>query len=397
MQWRTNLWFLCAGTFIGNISFTMIVPFLPLYLTELGLQENVSLWSGFIISIAFLTYALMAPVWGSLADRYGKRVMLLRSGLGVTISIVLMGFAANHWQLFFLRGLHGLLSGFIPAAVMMVASNTPQAEMGYALGMVNSFIAIGSITGPFFGGLFLQFVNLRGIFFIAAGLLGLATVLAVAGTKEKVSKQTEKMSVRKDLAMVMRNRSLVVYFFCLGMVYIALTMLQPTLPLFIAELSPDNSEMATGVVYSIIGISMAIGSFYIGRIRNISYILVLLYGLVLCGVFSILQGLTYSVLLLGAERFLFGFANAAVNVSANVLITECTDESMRGRVFGTLNGWTAIGAVFGPLIGGGLGERFGNASSFYGSALVLFIAALAVWRLYRGKTDSKSKTCEEGL
>lgn len=391
MQWKKNLWFLSIGTFIGNIAFSMSMPFIPLYLTELGLRENVSLWSGFVVSASAITYALMAPVWGSLADRYGKRLMLLRSGVGIAVAYILTGFAANHWQLLFLRALNGVLSGFIPAAIMLVATNTPQAEMGYGLGIINSFIAIGSITGPFFGGLFLQVVDMRGIFFISAGLLCVATALAVMGTKEKVMKQAEKTSIRKDLKVVMGDRNLLVYFFCLGALYIALTMVQPTLPLLIAELSPENSKMTTGIVYSVIGISMAIGSFYIGRIRNVSYIMLLLFGLVICGALSIIQGLTYSVILLGLERFLFGFSNAAVNVSTNVLITECTETSMRGRVFGVLNGLTAIGMFIGPLIGGALGERFGNASPFFGSALVLFIAVIAVWR-YRLKDNQTEKT-----
>ena len=152
MQWRRNLWFLSVAVFIANLSFTMNMPFLPRFLEELGVGRNLSLWSGIMISINFLTYAIMAPLWGSLADRHGKRVMFWRSGFGIALTYVLMGIAANHWQLLVFRGLNGLLSGFIPTAIMLVASNTPEEDMGYALGIINTFIALGGIMGPFIGG-----------------------------------------------------------------------------------------------------------------------------------------------------------------------------------------------------------------------------------------------------
>jgi len=131
-------------------------------------------------------------------------------------------------------------------------------------------------------------------------------------------------------------------------------------------------------------------------LRRVSYQVILLYGLIMCAVFSIAQGLTYSVTYLGIERFLFGFANAAVNVSGNVLITQCASEEMRGRVFGALNGLTALGAVFGPLLGGFLGERFGTASSFHGSAVMFVLAGFAVWSI-RKRTAKINITNNEGV
>ncbi len=396
MQWRRNLWFLSIAVFIANLSFTLNMPFLPRFLQELGVGRNLSLWSGIMISVNFLTYAIMAPIWGSLADRYGKRVMFWRSGFGIALTYVLMGIAANHWQLFVFRALNGFLSGFIPSAIMLVASNTSEEDMGYALGIINTFIALGGIMGPFIGGAMVQYLGLRMIFHVSAVLLCIASALAVFGTKERIIKQAVKTNLWQDLKSIMGNKSLKVYFFCMVMLQAATFMIQPILPIRIAELTRENVEMITGIIFSVIGISLAIGSPLVCKIKRANYVTILLFGLFLCAALSVVQGLTYSVFFLGVQRFLFGFANAAVNVSGNVLITQCAGEEMRGRVFGTLNGLTAFGAVLGPLLGGFLGEHFGTASSFHGSAVLFILAGYAVWRIRDRAVEvlkSKVETC----
>lgn len=379
MNWKRNLWVLAIGTFIANISFTLIVPFLPRYLVELGLKENYSMWSGFIFSINFLTLSIMAPIWGSLADRYGKRVMLLRSGVGIAFSYALMGFARNHWHLLFLRGLNGIFAGFIPASIMLIATNTPEDKMGYALGMLNTSIALGSIMGPFVGGTLVKYFGVRLVLFIASGFLLAAAVLAVMGTKEKIEKQKVRTSVVQDIKIIVGNKSLQLFFSCMVILQLTNYMVQPVLPLRIAELIGNNVEIVTGIVFSVMGISLALGSPMICRITGVSYQNILFTGLVVLGLLNVVQGFTDSIWALGVERFLYGFAVASINVSGNVLITKCANQEMRGRVFGILNSFTATGAVFGPLIGGFLGETMGNASVFHGSAFFFLIAAGMVW------------------
>jgi len=383
VNWQKNLWFLCAATFIANVAFTLYIPFLPTFLLELGLQENISFWSGIMVSVTFCTYALMAPVWGALADRRGKRVMLVRSGFGIAVTFMLMGLAANHWQLLLLRAANGLLSGFIPSAIMLVATNTPETHMGYALGMLNTFIAIGSIMGPFIGGALVKYMGVRQAMFATGAMLLVAAALAVFGTKERIVANQEKTSVLQDVTIVLKNRSLQLYFFCLVMLQMAAFAIQPTLPLRIAEICNEDVELYTGIIFSAIGISLAIGSPLVSRITKLSYRGILFLGLASGVVLNVLQGFTSSLLLLIGERFLYGFAHAAVNVSGNVLITMSASEEMRGRVFGVLNSFIALGGMLGPLLGGMLGETFGNASAFHGSAIFLFMAMVMLVLSYR--------------
>jgi len=383
VQWRKNLWFLSIGAFINNIGFTAVLPFFPAFLVEMGLKENISMWSGLIISVNFLAAGLMSPVWGSFADRYGKRIMLARSGFGMVVTYILIAMATNHWQLLIYRTLNGLLAGFIAASIMLVVSTTPQERMGYALGIINTFIAAGSILGPFFGGTLVQYLGIRPTMFAAAGVLLAGTVLGYYGTKEKVVKQIKKTTLLEDLGLVLKNRGLRVYFLAITVLQITTFMIVPTLPLHVAELTSHNTELLTGILFSVVGISMAIGSAQIYRINKLSNSAILLASLLLCGILSVLQGLTSSLLILGLTRFFFGFVYAGVNVSGNVLITQCSGEEMRGRVFGILNSFTYFGAVIGPLLGGFMGQQLGNASAFHGSALFFFVAAGVFWYYQR--------------
>lgn len=376
MHWRQNLRILCFGVFIANISFTFTIPFMPDLLKEIGVKDNLSLWTGVMIAASFLSSALMAPIWGALADRYGKRIMLARSGFGMVVTFCLMALCSNIWQLLFIRALNGMLSGFIPASTMLVVSNTPEEEMAYALGFLNTFTAVGGIMGPIVAGFLLQLAGIRTVIFIATGLLLMATLLSFFGTKEKIVPQKARTTIVEDLTIVLQNKFLRMYIFCLVMLQLGSHLITPTLPLRVAELTTVKPELITGIIFSITGVSLAIGSPLICRIKKLDYFFLLLLGLFLSGGVSVMMGLTSSLVLLGIERFLFGFTCSLVNVSGNVLVTHHSPEEMRGRVFGILNSFVALGMFAGPLIGGFIGEHFNYASAFQGSAFFFILAAV---------------------
>ncbi|MDD4146125.1 MAG: MFS transporter [Clostridia bacterium] len=380
IQWRRNLWIISLGAFIANISFTFVLPFMPDLLVELGVKENLSFWAGVMIAVNFFTKAVMAPVWGSLADRYGKKLMLARSGFGMVITFFLMGICTSPLQLFIIRALNGICSGFITAGMMLIVSNTPEGDMPFAVGILNTFTAVGGITGPIMAGILLQFLNIKMVIFVAAGLLFLATVLALWGTKEKIIPLKKRTTIFQDMKVVLKDETLRVYIFCLVMLNLGTQLITPTLPLRVAELTTSKPELFTGILFSITGVSLAIGSPFVCRIRRFSYPVILLLGLMLSGIFNVTMGLTASLLLLGIERFLLGFTNSLINVSGNVLVTSNSNPEMRGRVFGILHCFVAIGMGMGPLIGGFIGEQINYGSAFYGSAFFFFLAAVAVYQ-----------------
>mgnify|MGYP000940653459 CR=1 FL=1 len=380
MNWRRNLVILSMAVFLAAIAFSLYAPFLPMFLQELGLKDNLSGWSGMMQSVNSLTYALMAPIWGMLADRHGKRVMFMRSGFGIALTYVLMAVSQNHYQVFAWRALNGLLSGFIPSAILLVATNTPEMHLGFALGMIQTANSIGTIMGPMIGGISANLLGVRSTLFASAAVLALAAVCAFYGTREEIRPQKRKSALLADMRQViMSNGALRIIMISQLLINTALMIIQPTLPLFVGEIVTTNVAMYTGVIFSIIGVSTALGAPLFGKIKNLNYRGLYVLGIGSGAILSVVQGLTRSVWLLSGERFVFGFANAAMLVGGNVLLTQYSEPEDRGRIFGVYNGISALGSVAGPLLGGFLGDSLGLASPFYGSAILLLVAGWFVW------------------
>lgn len=372
--WRQNTAVLSAGAFIAAAAFSMVAAFLPMFLKDLGLRQGVSLWAGLIFAVTSLTSAIMAPIWGALADRYGKRVMLIRSGTGLAVSYLLMGLAQDHFQLFLLRAIAGILSGFIPASIMLVATNTPEKRLPTALGAIQTASAVGAITGPLIGGGLAQGFGLRGAFLASAVFLLAATIISATMTKERVIKSTDKLSIIGGIREAWSSSSLRRMLTALFLVQAGVMVVQPTLPLFIASMTTANVPLITGIVFSIVGVATAIGAPLAGRqVARHGAERVFTRGLWLGAGLAGIQAAAFTVWDLTAMRFLFGFANAAVGISGNVLVATASGHESRGRNFGLLNGMTSLGAVLGPIIGGLIGEHLGLRFSFLASSLLLVV------------------------
>jgi len=380
VNWQKNLWALSLSMFIGNIGFNMIIPFFPVFLEEVGKKENIPIWTGILVSVTFLVAGLVAPVWGSLADRYGKRIMLARSGYGLALLSALISLSTSEWHLLGFRVLFGLLGGLIPTAIMLTVSNTPQEHMGFALGVINTFIAVGNIMGPFVGGAMVEFAGVRNNFLVSAAVIFIATTIALIFTSEKINRQAEKTTILQDVRLVLQNRFLLRVFCSMVVLQASNFLFVAVLPLRVGELTASGTQLTTGTLFSLTGFALALGSFIFGRVKA-DYLRMLLAGLLISGGLCILQGLAFSVFTIGVLRLFFGFANAAVSVGGNVLITELSKPETRGRVFGVLNAFTSFGAVIGPLAGGMMSERLGTSSAFHGCAAMFVCAALVVWNL----------------
>lgn len=373
-QWQRNLYLISLGVFVASIAFSIITPFLPIFLMQLGLKSNTSLWSGLVFSINSLAFGIMAPIWGSISDRYGKKPMMARAGLGMGLTYFLMAMVHNHIQLFVLRGINGLLSGYIPAAITLVAASSRPENLNYSLGIVQAASAIGNITGPLVGGITAKLLGIRGSMVFTGILLCIAAILPFAAKVKEEFVPKPKTSILKDIAATFQNRQLVILYTVWLLIQAALMAVFPTLPLLIGSISKQNAELYTGIIFSIVGVSTALGAPLVGRIRNYSTVNIFRWSLLACGALTALQGLATSIFALGALRFLFGFFNSAVTVAGNVLIAKSSDQNNQGSSFGMLNSIMSIGLVSGPIIGGYLGDHLGLSYSFFGGAVLLLAA-----------------------
>ena len=179
VDWRRNLAALWLAEFTAILGFSFAFPFLPLFLhRELHIPNGpeLSFWTGVAASATGFALALTSPIWGRLADRYGRKTMLIRAMIGGGISVGLMGLSQSALQLTVLRGIQGASSGTVAAATALVATETPAAHLAWGLGILSSAISLGSAVGPAAGGLATSFIGLRAIFLAGGAMLLLAAI-----------------------------------------------------------------------------------------------------------------------------------------------------------------------------------------------------------------------------
>ena len=143
------VWILTIGMSLLAICYTMIIPFLPVYLLELGVeQEHLALWSGLSFSISFFISAVMAPIWGRLADQHGKKLMAIRAGILIGVSYLWGAFVQDEYQFLLVRAFQGFANGFMPAAMTMVSLSVPKERVGTAMGIFQMGLVLGNTVGP---------------------------------------------------------------------------------------------------------------------------------------------------------------------------------------------------------------------------------------------------------
>jgi DHA1 family multidrug resistance protein-like MFS transporter len=224
------------------------MPFLPLYVEQLGVTGHsaLNMWSGLVFSITFLFSAIASPFWGGLADRKGRKIMLLRSALGMSIIMVLMGLAQNVWQLLILRALLGLLGGFVPNANALIATQIPRQKSGWALGTLSTGAVSGALLGPLAGGFMADLYGLRPVFFITAAVLFICFVVTLICIRENFSPVAKKeMLHARQVIGALKNPKLVLSLFVTTMIIqVATGSIAPILTLYVRELAGNVSNIA---------------------------------------------------------------------------------------------------------------------------------------------------------
>ena len=183
---RLSFAVLLVSQLLATTAFMFVVPFMPLYVQQLGVQEaeNAAAWAGFINGASGATMALVAPLWGRLSDRLGRKLMLLRATLTAAVVVGSMGFVSSPWQLLGLRLLQGTLTGTVPAATALVASTAPRERAGWRLGTLQTVIFIAAGVGPALGGVSADLAGIRTSFFVASALLATSGALVLLGVTE---------------------------------------------------------------------------------------------------------------------------------------------------------------------------------------------------------------------
>lgn len=390
-SWKVNLISVWFGCFFTGLAISQILPFLPLYVAQLGVtsHEALSMWSGLTFSITFLVSAIVSPMWGSLADRKGRKLMLLRASLGMAIAILLQAFATNVWQLLLLRGVMGLTSGYIPNAMALVASQVPRERSGWALSTLSTAQISGVIGGPLMGGFLADNLGLRTVFIITAMLLMVSFLVTLflikEGGRPKV-KKGERLS-GKAVFSTLPYPALVISLFVTTMVIqLCNGSIGPILALFVQSLSPDTANIAflSGLIAAVPGVSALLSAPRLGKLGDrIGTSRILLATLACAIVLFFAMSFVTSPLQLGILRFLLGFADGAMLPAVQTLLLKYSSEQVTGRIFGYNQSFMYLGNVAGPLMGASVSAMAGFRWVFAATAVVVLINLIQLARAFR--------------
>jgi DHA1 family multidrug resistance protein-like MFS transporter len=410
--WQRNLAVLWLGELIAISGFSITLPFLPYYVQELGITrvDQVAFWVGVVSSSQAVTMALIAPLWGSLADRYGRKIMVERAMFGGAVVIGAMGFTRNVYQLVVLRAIQGTLTGTVPAATTLVASSTPPARRGYALGLLQMSIYLGNSLGPWLGGLIADHLGYRATFWVTGALLFLAGVLVAVGVREAfTSPEGEEDSVAgtegasgarrrprlwDGLLLVLRTRALLGVFGIRVLMNTAANVVGPVMALYIQSLAAPGVRIAslTGTITGLASATSAGAAIVLGRVgdrlgpRRV---------LLACGAAAgLLYGLqawaqtTTHVLLL---RVIAGVALGGILASLSALLAALAPKGRYGAVYGVDTSMMAVANAIAPMLGAALTAGWGLSSVYLGSAVLYAVSTTAVAALIPARSSPSAK------
>jgi MFS transporter, DHA1 family, multidrug resistance protein len=400
ISWKKNLYIIWFAQLIAMIGMSMVIPFLPLFVKELGVTEPDSLkrWSGLVMSGVFMTAVFATPVWGWLGDRFGKKSMVLRAILGLAISQFLIGLSQDVVQLFIFRMVQGALSGFIAASLALVSSNTPKEKSGYAIGLLASSTAAGNFLGPIVGGVLADAFGFRYVFFITSGLCLISGILIFFLVKEIDKSTSKKNNVWDNYRYVFRNDEVKYSMIILILSAAAISMVQPMFALFIESKVGTVTYLATisGTIFSVLGIFQVIASPWWGKrndkgkhYKNLSF------ALLGAGVGYALHVVITIVWFLIPIRALLGFSLGGVLPSLYTFINKNTPVERKGGVMGIASSFTLFGNLLGPLSSGYIASYTSIDFIFILSGIILAIGSLFVYLKFRKKPQEISQPIDD--
>ena len=357
-----NVWIITISMTILAVCYTMIIPFLPIYLLELGVsKDDVALWSGLVFGITFLIAGIMAPIWGKIADNKGKKRMALRAGFAIAVSYFLIGLVTDQYQLLLGRAFVGFANGFYPAAMTMVSLSVDEKRVGRALGIFQMGLILGNVIGPFLGGAVESVVGMRPVFYVSGIAVFIATLAVLFFVKEPriASKKIEdttatkqKTSLREDFKAVSEKPVLVRLLWIFFFMQCAIMMLQPILALYVGDMqgTMEGAAIISGSILSIGGLAGALTTNLWVRIgERRGYFQTISYCMISSGIVLLLQSLPVGIWWFGILQVLIGSCIVGINPSLSAAVTLNTEPGFRGRMFGMTTTAQQFGSMVGPV------------------------------------------------
>ncbi|MBY6051887.1 MFS transporter [Cytobacillus firmus] len=382
-QTKRNLMIMWFANFFVAGSMTMVLPFISLYIESFGDHSPtyVQHWSGWTFAITFVTAFLFSPVWGRIGDLFGRRKILILSGIGMGISIFLMGYVTNVWQLFFLRLFTGIFTGFIGMSQAFISTQTPKEIAGRVMGTLQTGSITGSLMGPLLGGVLADLFGFSDTFKWTSIAIFVSAFL-VFFTKEHRT-QTQKgektrYSSKAVIQHIISNPILLTVMLISTLVQIAHFSIQPILSLYVSELhGPENLAFFAGIAFSAAGLGNLLMARQWGKIGDqYGYIKTLVVLLFLAGVFYLPGGFVSNMWQLVLVRFALGVTIGGIIPVRIAYIRQEAPVAMQGEVLGYNTSLRFFGNIIGPVIGGMISGYLGFSAVFVVTSLLLILSGL---------------------
>lgn len=395
IDWKKNLYIAWVGCFFTGASFSLVMPFIPIYIEQLGAApDKIEFYSGLSISITAFSAAIFSPIWGNLADRRGRKLMMIRAAAGMTITMGSLAFVPNVFWLLVMRFFNGVLAGYIPNATAMIASQAPREKNGWALGTLATGAVAGNLIGPSLGGILAETVGIQNVFIVTGVILLINTILTIFFVKEDFQPVLKKnmLSTKEVFKLVKQPYILIGLFITTLILQIGITSISPILTLYIRQLGGDmdNILFVSGLIVSVAGVSTFISSPVLGKIGDrIGNQRVLFSGLILSFLCVLPMAFVQTPFQLGLLRFAMGFSTGALMPSINTLISKLTPTEGVSRIFSFNNMFTNFGQVVGPLVGSTVANGFGYSAVFVATSLLILSNIILTFFNFKGELSFK--------
>jgi DHA1 family multidrug resistance protein-like MFS transporter len=393
MEWRSKLWLMVSVQAFSNAAFNCALPFIPLLVQQLGVHEAgaASVWSGVILSINALTGAIFAPVWGSVADRVGRKAMVVRSSIFGGITAALMALAPTVWLVLAARAAMGVAGGFSSAAAALVGSIVPEASLGFALGWMATGQMVGTLIGPLIGGAFCDALHdYRFVFFLTTIGTFICAFVVWRFIREDFDRPAAAAATRppmwRQLTTIMSHPEMTPMFVVVMLGQITVFSVNPVIALYVQRMVGDSLYLATfaGASFAVMGIGDLIASPFLGkRSDRLGYRRVLLICSTGAALFTIPQAFVHDIWSFMALRFGVGLFLGGVIPTAYAWIGRIFPKEQRGLVYGVSYSAAFFGQFLGPAFGGLLAARFGLGAVFVVTGLLMIANTVWIARVVR--------------
>ncbi len=381
-NWKRTLWILWFANFAVTAGMSLVIPFLPLYISTLGIHllPQLERWSGWVFASQFATSVIFQPIWGAYADRHGRKVMLLRAGFGMGIVTALMGLVGAVWQLLALRLLNGIFSGFISMAVSLLASITPDEDAGKALGALQTGAIAGSLIGPLIGGALAEMVGYRAVFFLTGLMLLVASAIVLFFVKENHTPPPRLEKQQRTGRGYVALWPLFPVFLASIVTQMGTMSIEPIVTVYVKTIyyGPHLAVIA-GLAVALTGFANLAGAPTLGRLGDrFGQKSILVIALVMAALTYLPQAMAHGIALLLVGRFLLGLFLGGMIPSLNVLVKKMAPRHLQATAFGINSSSLFLGNLIGPLIGSTVAAAYNIRMVFYVTMAILLANAVMI-------------------